>query len=313
MDATKLLLDIVENVEKVIIGKRPVVLKVLAALIAGGHILVEDVPGVGKTQLVSALSRSVNGVFHRVQMTPDIMPSDVLGFSMIHPTTKEIIYQRGPVFCNFFLADEINRASPKAQSSLLEVMEERQVSIEGETLPLPSPFMVLATQNPVETYGTYHLPEAQMDRFIMRITMGYPDRERELRILREISDNQLAKIEPVTDVPGIIDMQQAVQKINASRLLTEYIWEIVNATRVSEFVRLGASPRGGLALLRVSRAIAFMHGRNHVLPDDVREVAVSVLAHRLILSQKGRAAYQSQETLLHDILTAVPVPYGSYE
>ncbi|MDR0435072.1 MAG: MoxR family ATPase [Gracilibacteraceae bacterium] len=309
MQAQREIITLVENIEKAIIGKRQVILRVVAALLAGGHILVEDVPGVGKTQMVSALSRSVRGVFHRVQMTPDVMPADIVGYSMIHPESKKIVYQKGAVYCNFFLADEINRASPKAQSGLLEVMEERQISVEGGTIPLPRPFMVLATQNPVETYGTYHLPEAQMDRFLMRIVIGYPNKEKEMQILNEIEgDNPLNNLEAVLSLEDVERMQQESQSVTANRLIKEYIWEIVNATRHDENIRLGVSPRGALALQRAAKAMAYINMRDYVIPDDVRDVAAHVLAHRLILSPKGKNGLASREQAVMQVLERVGVP-----
>ncbi|MDR1322321.1 MAG: MoxR family ATPase [Gracilibacteraceae bacterium] len=309
MQAQREIIALVENIEKAIIGKRQVILRAVAALLAGGHILIEDVPGVGKTQLVSALSRSVSGVFHRVQMTPDLMPADIVGYSMIHPESKKLVYQKGPVYCNFFLADEINRASPKAQSGLLEVMEERQISVEGGTILLPRPFMVLATQNPVETYGTYHLPEAQMDRFLMRIVMGYPNKEKEMQILSEIEgDNPLNDLNEVLGPADIARMQQETQNVKANQLIKEYIWEIVNATRHDENIRLGVSPRGALALQRAAKAMAYINMRDYVIPDDVREVATVVIAHRLILSPKGKSSFVSQEQAVGQVLERVGVP-----
>ncbi|MDR1070209.1 MAG: MoxR family ATPase [Gracilibacteraceae bacterium] len=309
MQAQREIIALVENIEKAIIGKRQVILRAVAALLAGGHILIEDVPGVGKTQLVSALSRSVSGVFHRVQMTPDLMPADIVGYSMIHPESKKLVYQKGPVYCNFFLADEINRASPKAQSGLLEVMEERQISVEGGTILLPRPFMVLATQNPVETYGTYHLPEAQMDRFLMRIVMGYPSKEKEMQILSEIEgDNPLNDLNEVLGPADIARMQQETQNVKANQLIKEYIWEIVNATRHDENIRLGVSPRGALALQRAAKAMAYINMRDYVIPDDVREVATVVIAHRLILSPKGKSSFVSQEQAVGQVLERVGVP-----
>ncbi|MDR1604491.1 MAG: MoxR family ATPase [Gracilibacteraceae bacterium] len=303
---------LVENIEKAIIGKRQVILQVAAALLAGGHVLVEDVPGVGKTQMASALSRSVSGTFNRLQMTPDVMPADIVGYMMIHPESKKIVYQKGAVYCNFFLADEINRASPKAQSGLLEVMEERQISIEGRTIPLPRPFMVLATQNPVETYGTYHLPEAQMDRFLMRIVVGYPSKEKEMQILSDIEgDNALQNVAAVFSLAEVERMQRDAAAVTANQLIREYIWEIVNATRHDENIRLGVSPRGALALQRAAKATAFINGRDYVIPDDVRTVAAPVLAHRLILSPRGKSSCASQEQALSQLLERVGVPIAA--
>ena len=300
---------LVDNIEKVIIGKRTVILHMISALLAQGHVLIEDIPGVGKTQLVSALSRSVNGRFHRVQMTPDIMPSDIVGYTMIHPETKKITYQRGAAVCNFLLADEINRASPKAQSSLLEIMEEFQISLEGQTLPLPQPFMALATQNPIETYGTYHLPEAQMDRFLMRISMGYPSKEEEIALLQRMEgENPAKQLEPVLSLQEVIAMQQEVKKIRVHPLVQAYIYDIVEVSRNHDGIRLGVSPRGTIALQRAVRAWAYIHSRDYATPDDVRAVAPSVLAHRIILSQQGKNQYVSQEAVIDQVLRQVRAP-----
>ncbi|WP_438448063.1 AAA family ATPase [Gorillibacterium sp. sgz5001074] len=299
------------NMEKVIIGKRDMIKRVITVLLCNGHVLIEDVPGVGKTQLVAALSRSVEGKFNRIQMTPDIMPSDIIGFTMIHPETKKFIFKRGAAFCNFLLADEVNRASPKAQSSLLEVMEEHQVSYDGQTFALPQPFMTLATQNPVETIGTQHLPEAQMDRFLMRLSMGYPSKEDELSLLDNVEgDPPLAKLAPVLHVDDIIRLQDEVKRLPVHPLVKEYIWALVNATRTDENIKLGVSPRGSIALQKAAKAMAFINSRTFVTPDDVKEVAISVLAHRVILSAKGKSVFRTQEAVIRHILgnTAVPVP-----
>jgi MoxR-like ATPase len=299
------------NMEKVVIGKRDVIKKVIAAMLCNGHVLVEDVPGVGKTLLVSALARSIDGKFNRIQMTPDVMPSDLIGFAMIHPETKKVTFQQGVAFCNFLLADEINRASPKAQSSLLEVMEEHQISYDGVTYILPKPFMTIATQNPVETYGTYHLPEAQMDRFLMRVSMGYPSKEEELAILDNLEgENPLSKLRSILNSGDMIRLQQEVQQVSVHKLIKEYIWTIVNATRNDENIKLGVSPRGSIALQKAAKAIAFINMRNYVTPDDVKEVVISVLAHRMMLSPKGKSAFGSQEAVLEHIVnnTIAPVP-----
>ena len=261
----KLLTD---NIEKVIVGKTDSVLKIITAMLCGGHVLIEDVPGVGKTQLVSALARSVDGKYNRIQLTPDVMPSDIVGFSMIDQKTHELEYKEGVAMCNFLLADEINRASPKSQSSLLEVMEEHQISIDGKTHELPLPFMVLATQNPVETYGTYHLPEAQMDRFLMKISMGYPSYDDELDIMSRAEKSGFAK----------------------------------------NYVKLGVSPRGSIALLKASKAYAFVQGRGFVMPDDVKAVMPDVLAHRLMLSPKGKSAFENEREALENIALTVKSP-----
>lgn len=300
---------LIDNIEKVIIGKREVIIQTVTALLMEGHVLIEDVPGVGKTQLAAALSRSVDGVFSRIQLTPDIMPSDITGFSMLDRQTGELEYKKGAAFCNFLLADEINRASPKAQSSLLEVMEERQVSIDGKTHILPRPFMVLATQNPVETYGTYHLPEAQMDRFAMKISMGYPTTAEETGILeRNEFENPVARIKPVLSVDDIAALQDEVKKVRAAESVKNYIVAVAAATRNSENIKLGVSPRGSIALYKAAKALAFIDERDYITPDDVRNCAVSVLSHRIMLSPKGKAALGTAEAAVEKAVADTAVP-----
>lgn len=300
---------IIDNIEKVIIGKREVITQAVTALLMEGHILIEDVPGVGKTQLAAALSRSVDGDFSRIQLTPDIMPSDITGFTMINRQTGEFEYKKGAAFCNFLLADEINRASPKAQSSLLEVMEERQVSLDSHTYELPRPFMVLATQNPVETYGTYHLPEAQMDRFAMKISMGYPSAEEEASILeRNENENPVRSLQPVLTTADIAALQDEVKKVSAAANVKNYIVDIVNATRNDEAIKLGVSPRGSIALYKAAKAWAFINERSFITPDDVRHCAVSVLSHRIMLSPKGKAEYGSAENVIGQVISRINVP-----
>ncbi len=300
---------LVSNIEKVIVGKRETVLKIVTAMLCGGHVLIEDVPGVGKTQLVSALARSVDGRFNRIQLTPDVMPSDIVGFSMINQVTHELEYKDGAAMCNFLLADEINRASPKSQSSLLEVMEEHQISIDGETHLLPVPFMTLATQNPVETYGTYHLPEAQMDRFLMKVSMGYPAYEDELKIMQNgegaVSAKDLGAVMTTEDISALI---RETEQVAAAPSIRKYILDIVTATRNSDLIRLGVSPRGSIALLRASKAYAFVMGRNYVTPDDVKAVMDEVLAHRLMLSPKGKSAFESNIDALRSVAMTVTSP-----
>jgi len=299
-----------DSVGQVIVGKDQVIRCVIAGLLCQGHILIEDVPGVGKTQLAAALSRSVGGSFNRIQLTPDVMPSDITGFSMVNQTSFELEYRPGAAMCNFLLADEINRASPKVQSALLEVMEEHQISIDGVTHKLPQPFMVLATQNPVETYGTYHLPEAQMDRFFMRVSMGYPTEEEEMQILsRTEHHNPLENItEAALHPEDIIRLQEQVEAVFVSEPVKTYILKIVAATRQHEALTLGASPRGSIALYKASKATAFLSGRDYVLPDDVKAMAESVLAHRLILSPKGKSQLGDTRKVIADVLETVPVP-----
>ena len=300
---------LVANIEKVIVGKQETVLKIVTAMLCGGHVLIEDVPGVGKTQLVSALAKSVAGKFNRIQLTPDVMPSDIVGFSMINQITRELEYKEGAAMCNFLLADEINRASPKSQSSLLEIMEEHQVSIDGITHVLPVPFMTLATQNPVETYGTYHLPEAQMDRFIMKISMGYPAYEDELQIMTNGENAVSAKdLKAVMSTDDIAVLMEEAQKVGTAPSIRRYILDIVTATRNSEYIRLGVSPRGSIALLRASKSYAYVLGRNYVVPDDVKTVMSEVLAHRLMLSPKGKSAFETNAAALAAVAMTVQSP-----
>ncbi len=300
---------LVQNIEKIIVGKREPIIKVVCAMLAEGHVLVEDVPGVGKTRLVSALASSVDGKFNRIQLTPDIMPSDIVGFSMIDPQTRELEYKQGAALCNFLLADEINRASPKAQSSLLEVMEEHQISLDGHTIPLPAPFMVMATQNPVETYGTYHLPEAQMDRFLMKISMGYPSPEEELDIItRSENPTFTQKLSSVMTIEDIKSHIEAVKRVRCTDNVKAYIVALLNATRNSDLIKLGASPRAGIAMLKTAKAYAYIMGRDYVVPDDVKAMMPSVISHRLMLSPKGKSAYPDSEAVMEQVALSVPAP-----
>ena len=302
-------INLIDNMEKVIVGKRDVIIKVVSAMLCNGHILIEDVPGVGKTQLAATLARSVDGKFNRIRLTPDIMPSDIIGFSMINPETREFEYRQGAAMCNFLLADEINRASPKAQSSLLEVMEEFQISIDGDTHILPKPFMTLATQNPVETYGTYHLPEAQMDRFLMKISMGYPNLQEEILILdRTEMDNPINTISSVLTIEDIIELQNEVKRVKVNPAVKDYILRIIDATRHNECIKLGVSPRGSISLHKASKALAFINGRDFVTPDDIREMAVSVLSHRIMLTPKGKSVLYNQQNVIMDLIKRIPVP-----
>ena len=299
-----------ESIGKVIVGKDDTVIKLIASMLCEGHVLLEDVPGVGKTQLITALSRSIGGKFNRIQLTPDVMPSDIAGFTMLDPKTGEFIYRDGAVMCNFLLADEINRASPKVQSALLEAMEERQISLDGVTHHLPKPFLVMATQNPVETYGTFHLPEAQMDRFFMKLSMGYPDADEEVKILeRTDMHNPINNIEtPVMTDKDIIDLQAEVRKIRVTEQVKKYIVNIVGSTRSDRNVTLGISPRGSIALYKAAKAFAFIYEREYVTPDDVKIAAVSVLAHRIILSPQGKSQFGIPEEYVKHIISETPVP-----
>lgn len=298
------------SIGKVIVGKDDTVLKLISALLCEGHVLLEDVPGVGKTQLITALSRSIGGSFNRIQLTPDVMPSDIAGFTMLDSTTGEFVYRDGAVMCNFLLADEINRASPKVQSALLEAMEERQISLDGVTHALPKPFLVMATQNPVETYGTFHLPEAQMDRFFMKLSMGYPSPEEEVKILeRTEMHNPISKIEaPAMTVDDIIAMQDEVRRIRVTDQIKSYIVNIVASTRNDRNTVLGISPRGSIALYKAAKAFAYIYEREYVTPDDVKLAAVPVLAHRIILSPQGKTEFSTNEAYIQSRLDSEPVP-----
>lgn len=298
---------LVHNIERSIIGKREVIMKLIAALLSGGHVLIEDVPGVGKTRLVTALSESVNGSCSRIQFTPDLMPSDITGFTMINPRTGESEFRPGAAMCNFLLADEINRASPKAQSALLEIMEELQISADGATYKLPVPFMALATQNPVETYGTYHLPEAQMDRFMMRLSIGYPDKSEEIQLLGG-NFGKAVKLDPVMTLNEIAELRAQAADIRINESVKRYIVDIVTATRESEYTLLGASPRGSLALCTAAKSLALIKGRDFAVPEDVRDIACDVLSHRLMLSPKGKSTFGIQIAAMRYILENTPVP-----
>ncbi|MBQ3948432.1 MAG: MoxR family ATPase [Ruminococcus sp.] len=299
-----------ESVGKVIVGKDDTVIKLISALLCEGHVLLEDVPGVGKTQLITALSRSIGGKFNRIQLTPDVMPSDIAGFTMLDSKQGDFVYRDGAVMCNFLLADEINRASPKVQSALLEAMEERQISLDGVTHALPKPFLVLATQNPVETYGTFHLPEAQMDRFFMKLSMGYPTEEEEIKILERTEyHNPIKNIDaPAMSVEDVIAMQEEVRKVRVTDQVKNYIVKLVTSTRNDRNTVLGISPRGSIALYKAAKAFAYLYEREYVTPDDVKNVAVSVLAHRIILSPQGKTAFETNERYIEHILAVNNVP-----
>ena len=301
---------LISSIGKVIVGKNDTVIRLISAMLCEGHILLEDVPGVGKTQLITALSRSLGGKFNRIQLTPDVMPSDISGFTMFEQKTGDFIYREGAVMCNFLLADEINRASPKVQSALLEAMEEHQISLDGVTHQLPKPFLVMATQNPVETYGTFHLPEAQMDRFFMKLSMGYPSEDEELKILeRTEMHNPITNIEqPVMTLDDIIMLQNEVKKIRVTEQVKNYIVKIVSATREDRNITLGISPRGSIALYKASKAFAYIYERDYVTPDDVKNTAVSVLSHRIILSPQGKTAFGTSEEYVKNLLKNCEVP-----
>jgi MoxR-like ATPase len=297
-----------EQLGRVILGKPEAIDHVLVALLSGSHLLMEDVPGVGKTTLAKALARSFEGDFKRVQFTPDLLPTDILGSSVYNPKDGSFTFKEGPIFTHVLLADEINRASPRTQSALLEAMSERQVSIEGTTRALGAPFMVIATQNPVEFHGTYPLPEAQLDRFGLRISLGYPSNEQEVEVLySQIRRHPLESVTPVLDGAAVRALQAAVQEVRMDRRLGRYIVDLAEGTRRHASVQLGCSPRGTLALFRAAQARAFLSGRDYAVPEDVKAQAVPVLAHRLGLETKARYAGVTKEGVVQEVLAAVPV------
>jgi MoxR-like ATPase len=303
------------SIARAIYGKEEAIQLSLITLLARGHLLIEDVPGVGKTTLAQALAKSFHCTFQRIQFTSDLLPSDVLGVSVYNPETREFEFRSGPIFANVVLADEINRTTPRTQSALLEAMNEAQVSIDGKTMSLPRPFLVIATQNPVEHHGTYPLPESQLDRFLMRIKMGYPSPETEREILRKRvgvrGENPLDALEPVADVSEVLAMQDEVAHIKVDSSLHDYALEIVNRTRNSDLLALGVSPRGTLMLQRAAQARAFLDGRDYCLPDDFKKLAVPVFSHRVVASSRHASLQKKSETtesVLRDIVESVPVP-----
>jgi MoxR-like ATPase len=300
---------IVENISRVIVGKQAAIELLLAGLLAEGHVLLEDLPGLGKTLIAKSLARSIGAGFKRVQFTPDLLPADITGFTVYNQQRGEFFFQPGPVMTHVLLADEINRTIPRTQSSLLESMEERQVTVDGTTYPLPRPFFVMATQNPIELEGTFPLPEAQLDRFLLRVRLGYPAHAEEIAILARFQDQDpLRVLEPVASPEDVAELQEIRKKITVSAPVREYIASLVRATRGSPALRLGASPRGSLALMRTGQALAGLRGRDFVLPDDVKYLALPVLAHRLILREEERLRGETQEGVLEEILRQVPIP-----
>jgi MoxR-like ATPase len=297
------------NIERVIVGKSDVIERLLVALLCEGHVLLEDVPGVGKTVLAKSLARSLDSSFARIQFTPDLLPTDITGVSIYNQKTGDFQYRTGPIMSQVVLADEINRASPRTQSALLEAMQERQVTVDGVTRALPRPFLVLATQNPIELEGTFPLPEAQVDRFLMRLSMGYPEAGEERAILRRFREvDPLDTLEPVVSASQVEQVIPLCRQVFVHELLEEYMVALVQATRENEDLSLGASPRGTMALYRTSQALAATQGRGYVLPDDIQHVAASVLVHRLILSAQTRLRGRSVNELFAETMAKVPVP-----
>ena len=297
-----------EQLGRVILGKPAAIGDVAVCLLGGGHVLMEDVPGVGKTTLAKALAQSLAAEFKRVQFTPDLLPTDILGSSVYNPKDGSFAFKPGPIFTNVLLADEINRASPRTQSALLEAMSERQVSIEGTTHRLPEPFLVIATQNPIEFHGTYPLPEAQLDRFALRVSLGYPGREHEVDVLySQFHHHPLEEVVAVLDGPALLALQGAVRSVRMERPIGRYVVELADATRRHPSLKMGCSPRGALTLFRMTQARAFLSGRDHAIPEDVKSVAVAVLAHRLALDTKAKYSGVQKEDVVREILDAVPV------
>ncbi len=298
-----------ENVNKVIVGKDVVIEQLLVSLLCEGHVLLEDVPGVGKTMLAKSLARSLDCSFARIQFTPDLLPTDITGVSVFNQRNAEFEYRPGPVMTQIVLADEINRASPRTQSALLEAMQERQVTVDGVTRPLPRPFLVLATQNPIELEGTFPLPEAQVDRFLMRLRLGYPDLEEERAILRRFrAEDPLETLQPVATAQEVRELIPICRQVYVHEHLERYIVALARASRDQEMFALGASPRGSMALYRASQALAAVRGRNYVMPDDIQYLAEPILLHRIIPSVETRLRGQSVATLLAQVLARVPVP-----
>lgn len=300
--------ELINNINKVIVGKNDVVELVVTSLITGGHVLIEDMPGTGKTMLCKALAKSVDADFGRVQFTPDLLPSDITGLNVYNQKTGEFVFYKGPVFCNILLGDEINRATPRTQSSLLECMEEKQVTIDRETRQLEAPFFVIATENPIETSGTFPLPEAQLDRFLMRLSMGMIGGKEERELLKQKAKGEVINnIEAVCTRQDIIEMQKEAENVYVHHELIDYICSICEATRKKTDIMAGVSPRGAIALMKAARSYAYIHNRNYVVPEDVKTLAIPVLAHRLVLLE-GFAGRKSYEDRIKAILEEIAVP-----
>jgi MoxR-like ATPase len=309
LDARSIARGIVENVERVIIGKRPQVEQAVMTLMCGGHLLIEDVPGVGKTMLARSLARSSGCTFNRIQFTPDLLPTDVTGVSVYNQQSTSFEFRPGPVLSQVVLADEINRATPKAQSALLEAMEERQVTVDGVTHRTPEPFMVMATQNPIEYEGTFPLPEAQLDRFLIRLELGYPSNADEQAMMqRQMAGHPVGELVQVCQPSDVLDLQAAVREVYVDTLVQEYIVAIADATRNHDAVYLGASPRGSLALQRLAQAKAILEGRDFAQPDDVKALAYHALGHRVILNAQSRVKGMTERDVIAECVNRIPVP-----
>jgi len=305
---------IINNLEKVIVGKSQAVELVVIGLLCQGHVLIEDVPGVGKTMLARSLARSLDCTFNRIQFTPDMLPSDVTGVSIFNQQKREFEFRPGPIMGQIILADEVNRATPKTQASLLEAMEEKQVTVDGVTHALPRPFMVLATQNPIEYEGTFPLPEAQLDRFLLRVRLGYPSAADEMRVLNEQQfRHPIESLQQVVGVEDLLGAIQSIREVYVANAIQRYIIDLVGRTRQSGDVYLGASPRGSLALFRAGQARACLQGRDHVLPDDIKALAIPVLGHRIIVSPAARLRELSADRIVQEIIYNTPVPGGDYQ
>ena len=305
---------IVNNLQHVILGKSQAVELVVIGLLCQGHVLIEDVPGVGKTMLARSLAKSLDCTFNRIQFTPDMLPSDVTGVSIFNQETRKFEFRAGPIMGQIILADEVNRATPKTQASLLEAMEERQITVDGTTYPLPRPFMVLATQNPIEYEGTFPLPEAQLDRFLLRVRLGYPSPPEEMRVLNaQQLRHPIESLEPVVNSHELIEAIDEIRHVYVSPAIQRYIIDLVGRTRQSGDIYLGASPRGSLALFRTGQARAALQGRDHVLPDDIKALAVPVLGHRIIVSPAARLRELSADRIVQEIVYGAPVPGGDYQ
>lgn len=309
MHAAKQIETIIENIERVVVGKRQEISLSLVAILAGGHVLLEDVPGVGKTVMVKAIAKSFGAHFKRIQFTPDLLPSDVTGVSIYNQKSQEFEFRRGPIMANIVLADEINRTSPKTQSSLLEALEEGHVTIDGDTHAIEQPFFVMATQNPIEYAGTFPLPEAQLDRFLLKIKLGYPNPDEELDILNRLENHHpLDQIAPVLDTADLLELRAQVGSVYIDEAMKSYLVQIVQETRNDELISLGVSPRGSIALLKAAKALALVNGRDYVLPDDIKYLAIPVLSHRLTLSTQARMSGVSAHEVIEKLINRIRVP-----